>query len=97
MAEWPFKAAVSCTGGIVIHQALFDRKGTSREGVVRPKSRWSNNSGLNIFTTANTGMMMSSYFTVLFHAHIGTLINIFKLNAPLLSPGEGRNGQPVYI
>ena len=46
MAEWPFKAAVSCTGGIVIHEALFDRKGTSREGVVRLKGRWGNNSGL---------------------------------------------------
>ena len=44
--------------------------------ILRPKSRWSNNSGLNIFTTANTEMMIPSYFTVLFHAHIGTLTNM---------------------
>ena len=84
-----FEAAVDCKGGIVAHQAFFDRKGTSREGVVRPKSRWSNNSGLNIFTTAATGMIMPSYLTALSHVHIGTLTNTFKLNAPLLSPGEG--------
>ena len=89
MAEWPYKAAVDCRRDIQTHQTPFDRKGTPREGVVRPKSRWRNNSGLNIFTTADTGMMMPSYFTVLFHAHIGTLISIFKSNAPLLSPGEG--------
>ena len=89
MAEWPFKAAVDCKGGRGTHQALFDRKGTSRESVVWPKGRRSNSSGLNISTTADTGMMMPSYLTVLFHAHIGTLINIFKFNAPLLSPGEG--------
>ena len=89
MAEWPFKAAVSCTGGIVIHQALFDRKGTSREGVVRLKDRWSNNSGLNIFTTPATDMIMPSYPIFASHMYIGTSMNICKLKSPLLSPGEG--------
>ena len=88
MAEWPYKAAVDCRGDRRTHQTPFDRKETSREGVVRLKDRWSNNSGLNIFTTPATDVIMPSYLTGLSHMHIGTLQRIFKPNTPLLSPGE---------
>ena len=89
MAEWPFKAAVDCKKSRVTHQASFDRKGTSREGVVRPKGRWNGNVSLNIFTIAVTAMIMPSHLTCLPHVHIGTLTIISKLNAPCLKLGEG--------
>ena len=78
MAEWPYRAAVDCGRNRTTHQTPFDRKGTPREGVVRLKDRWSNNSGLNIFTTAITDIMMPFYLAFLSCVHIGTLTNIFK-------------------
>ena len=89
MAEWPYKAAVDCRGDRLTHQTPFDRKRPPREGVVREKGRWNSNLGLNIFTIAVTDMMMLPHFTDLPQVYRDTLTNISKLNAPLLSPGEG--------